>query len=98
MAKSKLIQANKKIADSVTGGYRRIEKGAVGGYKRIEKGVVGRYKKIEKSAVDGFMKVSDAFVGEFLTKENESIEEARKRLAAEKKKREAARNIKKGIQ
>ena len=87
MAKSKLVQANKKIAASVTGGYRRIEKGGVGGYKKIEKG-----------AVDGFMKVSDVFVGEFLTKENESIEEARKRLASEKKKREAARNIKKGIQ
>ena len=40
-----------------------------GGYKAIEGGVVGGYKKIE-----------DAFVGKFLTKEGESVEDAKKRL------------------
>ena len=43
--------------------------GVVGGYKAIESGVVGGYKKIE-----------DAFVGKFLTKEGESVEDAKKRL------------------
>lgn len=36
MAKSKLVKANQKIADSVAGGYKKIERGVVGGYKKIE--------------------------------------------------------------
>lgn len=78
MAKSKLVKANEKIA-----------KGVVGGYKKIEEGVVGGYKKIEKGAVGGFNKIADKFVDNFLTKEGESVEEARARLAAEQKEREA---------
>ena len=57
MAKSKLVKANQKIADSVAGGYKKIERGVVGGYKKIENG-----------AVDGFTKISDSFVDRFLTK------------------------------
>ena len=72
MAKSKLIKANEKIAEGVVGGYRKIENGVVGGYKKIESGVVG-----------GFTKMTDKFVDQFLTKEGESVEDAKKRLAAE---------------
>lgn len=79
MAKSKLVKANEKIAENV-----------VGGYKKIEEGVVGGYKKIEEGAVDGFNKIADKFVDSFLTKEGETIEEARERLAAEQKAREEA--------
>lgn len=78
MAKSKLVKANKKIAE-----------GVVGGYKKIEEGVVGGYKKIEEEAVGGFNKIADKFVDNFLTKEGESVEEARARLAEEQKEREA---------
>ncbi|MGN0482748.1 MAG: hypothetical protein ACI4HI_04255 [Lachnospiraceae bacterium] len=80
MAKSKLVKANEKIAEEV-----------VGGYKKIEEGVVGGYKKIEESAVGGFNKVADKFVDNFLTKEGESVEDARARLSAEQKAREEAR-------
>ena len=31
MAKSKLVQVNEKIAESVTSGYKKIEDGVVGG-------------------------------------------------------------------
>lgn len=62
MAKSKLVQANKKIEETV-----------VSGYKKIEEGVVG-----------GFEKITDNFVDNFLTKEGESIEDAKKRLEVEK--------------
>ncbi|MBQ4340325.1 MAG: hypothetical protein IJC41_04925 [Firmicutes bacterium] len=62
MAKSKLIQANKKVAETVTGGYKAIEKGTVKGYKKIE----------------------DKFIDQFLTREGESIEDARKRLKDKK--------------
>lgn len=79
MAKSKLVKANEKIAENVVGGYRKMEEGVVTGYKKIEKG-----------AVDGFNKIADKFVDSFLTKEGESVEEARARLAAEQKAREEA--------
>ena len=78
MAKSKLVKANEKIADAV-----------VGGYKKIEEGVVGGYKKIENGAVSGSTKISDSFVDRFLTKDGESVEEAKARLAAEQQEREA---------
>ncbi|MBD5444686.1 MAG: hypothetical protein HDR29_03950 [Lachnospiraceae bacterium] len=77
MAKSKLVKANEKIAQ-----------GVVGGYKKIEEGVVGGYKKIEEGAVNGFNKITDKFVDNFLTKEGETVEEAKARLAAEQKERE----------
>ncbi len=72
MATSKLVEANKKI-----------EEGVVSGYKKIEEGVVNGYKKIEKGAVEGFNKISDKFVDKFLTKEGESVEDAKKRLNEE---------------
>ena len=53
--------------------------------------MVGGYKKIEEGAVGGFTKISDSFVDEFLTKDGESVEEAKMRLAAEQQKRYEAR-------
>lgn len=69
MAKSKIVEANEKIAESVTFGYKKIESGVVDGYKKIEKSVVGSYAKIE-----------DKFIDQFLTREGETVEDARKRL------------------
>ena len=62
MAKSKLIQANKKIEEAVVGGY----------------------KKIEATIVSGYQKIEDGFVDRYLTHEGETVEEAKKRLKAEK--------------
>ena len=72
MARSKLVKANEKIAESVVDGYKKIEKNVVGGYKKMEEGVV-----------TGFNKMTDKFVDQFLTKEGESVEDAKKRLARE---------------
>ena len=85
MAKSKLVKANQKIADKVVGGYKKIENGSVGGYKKIEESVVGKYKKIE-----------DSFVDQFLTKDGETVEEAKMRLKEEQGQRREQRekNIK----
>lgn len=66
MAKSKLVEAHKKI----------------------ENGVVEGYKKMEGSVVGGFQKISDKFVDNYLTKNGESIEEAKARLAKEQHDRE----------
>lgn len=69
MAKSKIVRANEKIAEAVTDGYKKIEKGVVEGYKKIEQGVVGGYVKIE-----------DKFIDAYLTKDGETVEEAKERL------------------
>ena len=58
--------------------------------EKIAEGVVGRYKKIENGVVGGFNKIADKFVDNYLTKEGESIEEAKDRLAKEQKAREEA--------
>lgn len=70
MAKSKIVQANEKIADAVVGGYKKVEEGVVGAYKKIEEGVVGAYQKVE-----------DGFVDKFLAHEGETVEDVKKRLA-----------------
>ena len=59
--------------------------------EKIAKGVTHGYKKIEEGAVGGFNKIADKFVDNFLTKDGESVEEARARLAEEQKEREAKR-------
>jgi len=74
MAKSKLVTANKKVAEAVTEGYKKIEKGVVDGYERIEKGVVAGYEKLE-----------DKFVDQFLTRDGETLEEAKARLKGDRK-------------
>ncbi len=72
MAKSKIVEANEKIAEKVVEGYKKIEDGVVGGYKKIETGVV-----------EGFGKLEGWFVEHYLKHENETLEEAKARLAAE---------------
>ena len=73
MAKSKIVEANERIAEAVTGGYKKIEKGVVDGYKKIEQGVV-----------EGFTKIEDKFVDAYLTKDGETVEEAKERLKNQK--------------
>lgn len=69
MAKSKIVQANEKLAESVATGYKKVEQGVVGGYKKLEKGVV-----------DGYTKIEDKFVEAYLAKDGETVEEAKARL------------------
>lgn len=79
MAKSKIVKANEKIAESVVGGYKKIETGVVDSYKKVEDGVVG-----------GFNKIADGFVDQFLTRDGETVEEAKSRLKAEEEGRRTA--------
>jgi len=73
MAKSKIVKANEKIAEGVTSGYKKFEKCVVDGYKKIEQGVV-----------DGYTKLEDKFVDAYLTKDGETVEEAKARLKEKK--------------
>ncbi|MFV0249888.1 MAG: hypothetical protein ACK5HP_02495 [Bacilli bacterium] len=67
--KSKLIKVKKKIADTVVGGYNSIENNITNGFKKISDSVVDKYTQIE-----------DSFVDKYLTKDGETIEEAKIRL------------------
>jgi len=58
--------------------------------EKIAEKVVGGYQKIEEGAVGGFNKIADKFVDNYLTKEGETVEEARERLAGEEKERKEA--------
>jgi len=83
-------EANEKIMNGITESYEKIEEGVVSGYKQIEEGVVTGYKKIESGVVSGFNKMTDKFVGKFLTRDGETVEEARARISGDQKAREAA--------
>lgn len=46
--------------------------------EKIAEGVMGGYKKIEEGVVGGFTKMTDRFVDQFLAREGESVEDAKK--------------------
>ena len=70
MIKAKLIKINEKVENAVSGAYKKLEGGVTSAYKKLENGVTGAYTSIE-----------DKFVGSFLTKDGETVEEAKKRLS-----------------
>ena len=74
------VSAYQKIEDAVVGGYKKIEDGVVSGYKKIERGVVAGYKKIESGVVKSYNKIEDKFIDTYLTKDGETVEEAKTRL------------------
>ena len=52
--------------------------------EKIAEKVVGTFEKIDDSVVGGYTKIEDAFVDRYLTKNGETIEEAKARLQKEK--------------
>lgn len=78
-------ELGEKVCDAAISGEQAIEKGVVNAYKKIENAVVGGYRKVEDSVVGAYQRVEDGFVGKFLTHEGETVEEAKKRLAEERK-------------
>lgn len=69
MAQSKFIKANEEIAKKVVGAFEKIEETAVDGYAKMEADVVGGYTRVE-----------DAFVDRYLTRDGETVAEAKARL------------------
>ena len=53
--------------------------------EKIANGVTTGYKKIEDGVVNGYKKIEDKFVDQFLTKDGESVEDAKKRLKEEQR-------------
>lgn len=52
--------------------------------EKIAKKVIGTYQKIEDTVVSGYAKIEDAFVDRYLTKDGETVEEAKERLKQSK--------------
>ena len=57
----------------------------VTGVEKSEKTVVNSYKKIEDTVVLGYTKIEDKFVDMYLTKDGETVEQAKERLKKEQK-------------
>lgn len=53
--------------------------------QKIAEAVTDGYKKIEKGVVESYKKIEDKFVDAYLTKDGESVEEAKARLKEENK-------------
>ena len=70
----------RKIADIV----EEMGQTVTSGYKKMQGGVVSGYKKIEPAAVTGFDKVTNKCIEVLITKDSESVEAAKARLAAMK--------------
>lgn len=51
--------------------------------EKITEKVVGTFGKIEDTVVQEYTKIEDAFVDRYLTKDGETIEEAKKRINGE---------------
>ena len=51
--------------------------------EKIAEKVTDGYKKIEDTVVGAYTKVEDSFVDNFLTKDGETVEEAKERLKKE---------------
>ena len=51
--------------------------------EKISEKVINTYKKIEDTVVDGYTKIEDTFVDHYLTKDGETIAEAKERLKKE---------------
>lgn len=48
--------------------------------EKISKKVTATYKKIEETVVGSYTKIEDTFVDRYLTREGETLEEAKERL------------------
>lgn len=52
--------------------------------QEIAEKVTGAFQKVEDAVVGGYTKVEDAFVERYLTRDGESVTEAKERLRKEK--------------
>jgi len=82
--------AAEAVETGATKAYEAVEGGVTKTYNAIEKGVVGAYQAVENAVVGTFNRMTDAIVGKVLTKEGETVEEAKARMAKEQADREEA--------
>lgn len=92
-----VAEGYKKIEGGVVEGYKKIESGVVEGFGKITDKFAGAMLNDDGSMKTGgmaekvtgtFNKIADKFVDTFLTREGESVEEARVRMAEQQRSRE----------
>lgn len=54
--------------------------------EKIAEKVTGGFKKISDTVVGGYTKIEDAFVDRYLTRDGETVEEAKERIKKEQEK------------
>lgn len=57
-------------------------------FGKIENAVVNGYEKVENVVVEGYDRIEDAFVDRYLTRDGETVRDAKARLKEERKQRE----------
>lgn len=82
--------ATEAVETGATKAYEAVEGSVIKTYNAIEKGVVGAYQAVENAVVGTFNRMTDAIVGKVLTREGETVEEAKARMAREQADREEA--------
>lgn len=55
--------------------------------EKIARAVTEGFSKVQQSVVEGYTKIEDKFVDAYLTKEGETVGEAKKRLRQEQRQR-----------
>lgn len=55
--------------------------------KRMERSVTEGFTKMSRAVVGGYTKIEDVFVDRYLTRDGETVGEAKERLKKEKRKR-----------
>ena len=61
--------------------------------EKIAENVTNGFQKIQDTVVSRYAKIEDRFIENYLTRDGETIEEAKKRLKKEQKVRESQRTI-----
>ena len=92
-----VAEGYQKIEDGVVSGYKKIEEGVVEGFGKITQAAAGamlnedgtlKTGKVGEAVVGACKKVENAFVNTFVAKEGESVEDAKARMAANRRSRE----------
>lgn len=55
--------------------------------QKIAENVTGGFQKVQSAVVNGYTKIEDRFVAQYLTREGESVADAKKRLKQEQEER-----------
>ena len=62
--------------------------------ERVAEVVTKGFSKVEQTVVDSYTKIEDKFVQAYLTKEGESVSQAKERLRKEQEQRDATSRVK----
>lgn len=60
--------------------------------EKVAEKVVGGYKAIENAVVSGYKKIEDGFVVRYLTRDGESVEDAKARIHADQEKHQTGKH------